>query len=96
MKVKKIAYTVFLSSVFFNGMAQKTDLNRAEKKYNEYAYVEAISIYEKVAEKGYQDEKMFQRLGNAYYFNGELANALKWYKTLFAMNEQQEFEYYYR
>ena len=96
MKVKKIAYTVFLSSVFFNGMAQKTDLNRAEKKYNEYAYVEAISIYEKVAGKGYQDEKMFQRLGNAYYFNGELANALKWYKTLFAMNEQQEFEYYYR
>lgn len=96
MKVKNLIYTAFLSSVFFNGMAQKTVLNKAEKEYNQYAYVDAISIYEKVAESGYKDEKMFQRLGNAYYFNAELTKAVKWYDALFAFKDQQEPEYYYR
>ncbi|MFH6995969.1 OmpA family protein [Flavobacterium sp. FlaQc-48] len=96
MKIKKLLYTAFLSSVFFNGMAQKTVLNKAEKEYNQYAYIDAISIYEKVAESGYKDEKMFQRLGNAYYFNAELTKAVKWYDALFSLNNQQESEYYYR
>ncbi|WP_163411385.1 OmpA family protein [Flavobacterium ajazii] len=96
MKIKKIIYTVFLPFICFNGMAQKTVLNRAEKNYNQYAYVDAISIYEKVAESGYKDEKMFQRLGNAYYFNAELTKAVKWYDALFSLNNEQESEYYYR
>jgi outer membrane protein OmpA-like peptidoglycan-associated protein len=96
MKIKKIAYTVFLSSVFFSGMAQKSGLDKAEKNYNQYAYIDAIAVYEKVAKKGYKDEKMFQRLGNAYYFNAELTKALKWYDALFALNTEQETEYYYR
>ncbi|CAD0000389.1 flagellar motor protein MotB [Flavobacterium salmonis] len=77
-------------------MAQKAVLNRAEKNYNQYAYVDAISIYEKVAESGYKDEKMFQRLGNAYYFNAELTKAVKWYDALFSLNQEQEPEYFYR
>ncbi|MDR7212742.1 tetratricopeptide repeat protein, partial [Flavobacterium piscis] len=96
MKIKKIIYIAFLSSVSFTGMAQKTVLNKAEKEYNQYAYIDAIAIYEKVAESGYKDEKMFQRLGNAYYFNAELTKAVKWYDALFALNDQQEPEYYYR
>jgi len=96
MKIKKIIYTAFLSSVAFSGIAQKAVLNKAEKNYNQYAYVDAISIYEKVAESGFKDEKMFQRLGNAYYFNAELTKAVKWYDALFELNSQQEPEYYYR
>ncbi|CAA9202474.1 OmpA family protein [Flavobacterium collinsii] len=96
MKIKKIVYTVFMSSVFFNGMAQKSGLKKAEKDYNQYAYIDAIAVYEKVAKKGYKDEKMFQLLGNAYYFNAELTKALKWYDALFELNTEQETEYYYR
>lgn len=96
MKIKNLIYSAFLCSVSFSGMAQKTVLNKAEKEYNQYAYIDAISIYEKVAERGYKDEKMFQRLGNAYYFNAELTKAVKWYDALFAFNNQQEPEYYYR
>ncbi len=87
---------MFLPFICFNGMAQKAVLNRAEKNYNQYAYVDAISIYEKVAESGYKDEKMFQRLGNAYYFNAELTKAVKWYDALFSLNKEQEPEYFYR
>ncbi|WP_340696482.1 hypothetical protein [Flavobacterium gyeonganense] len=96
MKIKNLIYTVFLSSVSFCGTAQNTALNKAEKNYNQYAYIDAISIYEKVAENGYKDEKMFQRLGNAYYFNAELTKAAKWYDALFSLNSQQEPEYFYR
>ena len=96
MKTKNLIYTVFVSCIGFVGTAQKTVLNKAEKQYDQYAYIDAISIYEKVAESGYKDEKMFQRLGNAYYFNAELTKALKWYDALFLLNSQQEPEYYYR
>lgn len=96
MKMKKIIYTLFLSLFFFNGIAQKAILAKAEKEYNDYAYADAIAIYEKLAAKGYEDEKMFQRLGNAYYFNAELPKAATWYDKLFALNAQQEPEYLYR
>jgi outer membrane protein OmpA-like peptidoglycan-associated protein/tetratricopeptide (TPR) repeat protein len=96
MKMKKIVYTLFISFFFFSGMAQKALLNKAEKEYNNYAYADAISIYEKLAVKGYEDEKMFQRLANAYYFNAELPKAAIWYGKLFALNAKQEPEYFYR
>lgn len=96
MKIKYIASTIFLVLVALKGNAQKAGQNKAEKEYNQYAYIDAIATYERIAEKGYKDEKMFQRLGNAYYFNGELTNAVKWYDALFALNAEQEPEYYYR
>jgi outer membrane protein OmpA-like peptidoglycan-associated protein/tetratricopeptide (TPR) repeat protein len=96
MKMKKILYTFFLSLFFLNAVAQKSILAKAEKEYNNYAYADAIEIYEKLAAKGYEDEKMFQRLGNAYYFNAELPKAAAWYDKLFTLNAQQEPEYLYR
>jgi outer membrane protein OmpA-like peptidoglycan-associated protein len=96
MKIKNLVYTVFFILFAFSGIAQTGSIANADRKYNKYAYIDAIATYEKVAAKGYKDEKMFQRLGNAYYFNGELAKALHWYEELFAMNEQQELEYLYR
>jgi outer membrane protein OmpA-like peptidoglycan-associated protein/tetratricopeptide (TPR) repeat protein len=78
------------------GYAQKAKVASADKQYDRYAYVDAIATYERVAQKGYKNEKMFQNLGNAYYFNAELEKAGKWYGELFAMNQNQEAEYYYR
>ncbi|AWA28615.1 flagellar motor protein MotB [Flavobacterium magnum] len=79
-----------------NMYSQKTSLKKAEKKYDNYAYVDAIKIYETIAKKGYKDEKMFQRLGNAYYFNSEFEKAEGAYRELFTMNPEQKEEYYYR
>ncbi|MBE0393429.1 OmpA family protein [Flavobacterium sp. PL002] len=96
MKIKKILYTGLIILLALNASAQKAALTKADNNYNKYAYIDAIATYEKVAEKGYKDEEMFQKLGNAYYFNGELTKALIWYDALFAMNTKQEPEYYYR
>jgi outer membrane protein OmpA-like peptidoglycan-associated protein/tetratricopeptide (TPR) repeat protein len=78
------------------GYAQKATVARAEKNYDRFAYVDAIDNYKKVAAKGYQDEKMFQILGNSYYFKAELQEALKWYEQLFALYPNQNPEYFYR
>ncbi len=76
--------------------AQKVKIKKADKDYENYAYIDAIKTYERVAEKGYKDAGMFKKLGNAYYFNAELDKAEKWYGELFAMTQEVEPEYYYR
>jgi tetratricopeptide (TPR) repeat protein len=96
MKIKSYGYIALLSLLSLNGYSQKAKVAAADKKYEQYAYVDAIATYERVAEKGYRDEKMFQKLGNAYYFNAELEKAAHWYGELFSMNENQEPEYLYR
>jgi outer membrane protein OmpA-like peptidoglycan-associated protein/tetratricopeptide (TPR) repeat protein len=96
MKIKKLVYSTLLIVVALQGYSQKAKVAAADKKYDRYAYVDAIATYERIAEKGYKDEKMFQKLGNAHYFNAELEKAAKWYGELFAMNQEQEPEYFYR
>ncbi len=96
MKIKPLLYSGFLSFVALQGFAQKSKTASADKKYESYAYIDAIANYESIAEKGYQNESMFQKLGNAYYFNADFSKAAKWYAALFVMNKEQEPEYCYR
>ncbi|GIZ09261.1 OmpA family protein [Flavobacterium sp. UMI-01] len=94
--MKNYIYITFLLVVFTKCFAQKASVAAADKKYERYAYIDAIATYERIAAKGYKDEKMFQKLGNAYYFNAELGKAEKWYTELFDMNKDQTGEYCYR
>ena len=96
MKNYILLYVTIVSVFSFNLYSQKTKLAVADKKYDNYAYVDAIKTYERVANKGYKSEEMFKKLGNAYYFNAELDKAAKWYDELFAMTADLEPEYYYR
>jgi len=93
----KTLYTlVFVLSITIGAFAQGSKLNKADKKYDKYSYIDAIEVYEKVAEKGYKSAELFEKLGNAYYFNGELDKASKWYGELFALNQEVDSEYYFR
>lgn len=70
---------------------------KADKKYNQYAYIDAIKMYEKMAQNGYRSQDIFEKLGNAYYYNAELTKSAKWYKELFSMGEDSlQPEQYYR
>jgi outer membrane protein OmpA-like peptidoglycan-associated protein len=88
-----ILLTIGISCVSFS---QSSKLASADRKYDKYSYIDAIEIYEKVAEKGHKSSELFKKLGNSYYFNGELDKAAKWYGDLFALNEEVEPEYYFR
>ncbi len=96
MKIIKILLSCVLLLVLSKGHSQQTKLAIADKNYDRFAYIDAIATYEKVAAKGYKDEKMFKRLGDSYYFNADLVKAEKWYKVLFEMNPNQDAEYLYR
>ena len=94
MKNIAIVLIVILSSL--HSLAQISQLNEANKKYEKYSYIDAIEIYEKVAEKGYESPELFQKLGNSYYFNSNLLAAAKWYKKLFDLAPEQDPIYYFR
>ncbi|MDP5199131.1 carboxypeptidase regulatory-like domain-containing protein [Flavobacterium sp. DG2-3] len=77
-------------------IAQEGELKIADKNYDRYAYIDAIKIYENIANKGYKSADLFQKIGNSYYFRSQFQQAEKWYTALFEMNEKLEPEYYYR
>lgn len=94
MKIKAILIiTLFSIGSIYSQIGKQA---RADKKYDNYAYIDAIEVYEKVAEKGHKSVDLFEKLGNSYYFNGEYDKAEKWYSELFAMTEDVPAEYYFR
>ena len=56
---------------------------KADKGYEHLAFMDAVSIYEKIAAKGYKNASLLEKLGDSYYFNGKLTDAYKWYNELF-------------
>ncbi len=69
MKNNILLHLALIAAFSVNAFSQKAKINLAEKKYEKYAYIDAIKTYEKVAEKGYKSVDMFKNLGNSYYFN---------------------------
>ena len=96
MKTKIILFAIIISSLTFKGFAQKIAEKNADKKYEQFAYINAIKTYERIAKKGYKSEEMFKKLGNSYYFNADLEQARKWYDELFYLTQDVDSEYYYR
>ena len=80
----------------------ESKIKKANDLYGKYAYIDAIKIYERIAEQGYVDQNVLENLGNSYYFNADYTTALKWYDKLFenAKKDSQNYkitpEYYYR
>lgn len=85
-----------------NAQAQRVAEKKADKEYQTQAYVDAIKIYERIANKGYTNADMLRKLADAYYFNGKLVEANKWYTELFEGTYEDKgkepigSEYYYR
>lgn len=79
-------------------IAKKLDLNENEnlERSNGIAYIDILKTYERVVEKGYKSIDMLKKLGNAYYFIGQLDKAAKFYEDLFIMSSDLEPEYYFR
>lgn len=80
---------LFLLIVGFPGItaitAQERKIAKANENYEQLDYVDAQKIYLAVAEKGYESEELFTKLGNSYYFNAQYDEAVKWYARLFTL-----------
>ncbi|WP_311321832.1 OmpA family protein [Capnocytophaga leadbetteri] len=71
-----------LSSTSLLFAQPEKELEKANEMYKNFSYVDAIKIYERIAQKGFVNQEMLQSLGNAYDYNAEYKKALP--------------EYYYR
>ena len=92
----KIIYLILLAITTSNIYSQARLVKKAEQEYDKYAYIDVIKTYERIYDKGYKSDDMLLKIGNAYYFNAELEKAAKWYGELYANNQDQEPEFYYR
>ena len=86
-----------LSSTSLLFAQPEKELEKANQMYKNFSYVDAIKIYERIAQKGFVNQEMLQSLGNAYYYNAEYKKALPWYEQLFQEGKYKvKPEYYYR
>lgn len=96
MKRQLLLCLAIISFLSNSGFAQKAKIADADKKYNSYAYIDAIQTYERLASKGYQSVEMFEKLGNAYYFNSDFEKAAQSYEKLYQLQSELAPEYFYR
>ena len=88
-----------LLCIFSLGLgAQEKKVKKATDNYEDYAYVDARTLYLKLAEDGATNPEVFSKLGDSYYFTAEYTEAAKWYGKLLAdtTDSSVDPEYYFR
>ncbi len=89
-----------LTSLLSFGQSRKE--KKADRNFDTYAYVDAIQMYENMAEQGYINTSILSKLGDSYYFNAKFVEANKWYEQLIEGSYEDKDlttlnkEYYYR
>ena len=84
---KVFVFSVFLLTSIIH--AQKSDIKKADKKFEDLAYIDALNIYENVVNKGFEDEDLYKKIADANYFNANYDEAAKWYEKLFSLKVEQ-------
>lgn len=101
-KIIQIWITALCLSWGVTSFSQIKKEKQADKNFDRTAYINAIEAYERMAENGYVNVSILQNLADAYYFNGKLEQANKWYTELFEGSYEGKnlsnlpSEYYYR
>ena len=72
-------------------------VQKANDRYERYAFSPAIDVYQKVLERGFVSADLLKKLGNAYYFNSQYEKAHGMYSRLIEeFPEETEADYYFR
>ena len=75
---------IFMANLVFG----QTDNSTAEKNFNSLWYKRAAKQFQAKVERGDDSQEALQKVGDAYYFNTDMKNAVKWYGQLFSNYEQ--------
>jgi outer membrane protein OmpA-like peptidoglycan-associated protein len=93
-KMFLLVLVVFTAGTTFS---QKRDIQKANKQFDKFAYIDAREIYLKVVDDGYESAQIYEKLGDTYYYNSDYTNAAKWYQKLVdQFPDEATPEYYYR
>ena len=77
-------------------LAQERTIKKADKKFVSESYVSAIQIYERLANKGMGSEQIYEKLGDANYFNANYVQAEQWYTKRYELKGTFPKEFLYR
>ena len=77
-------------------LAQERTIKKADKKFVSESYVSAIQIYERLANKGMGSEQIYEKLGDANYFNANYVEAEQWYTKRYELKGTFPKEFLYR
>jgi tetratricopeptide (TPR) repeat protein len=93
MKCTKIAVLVAtILLVAFHALGQNTEqlAAQAAKAYNSKQYPEAITLYGKIIAGGNESSGLYYNLGNAYFRNNEVAEAILYYEKALKLAPNNE------
>jgi outer membrane protein OmpA-like peptidoglycan-associated protein len=77
-------------------LAQNRTLKKAEQTFTKESYVSAIQIYERLANKGMGSEQIYEKLGDANYFNANYVEAEHWYTKRYELKGTFPKEFLFR
>lgn len=89
-------YFLFLLLLAVSAMAQEQQLKKTDNAFEHLAYMDVVKIYEKAVRKGYGTPEIYQKLGDAYYFNALYPVANNWYAKVMETAAEVNPEYYFR
>ena len=96
----KYMFIVLLTNTFLFSNAQKRKVEDIQEDYSDYSYIKTSEVLLEIAEKGYKNQDILQKLGNSFYFNNKMDKAVKWYSELFdektIKDTEIDAEYYFR
>ncbi|MBP2833984.1 PD40 domain-containing protein [Aquimarina sp. U1-2] len=97
MNVNYYIILILCIGLSFTANAQEKRLEKADENFNRFAFVDARKIYLQVVKSGYESPELYQKLGDSYYFNAELEEAVIWYEKLInGYPDQIDAEYLFR
>jgi len=90
-------YTLILSIILANcSYGQQIKIEKGNENFNNYSFAPAIDIYTEIVSKGNSNTDVYKKMGDSYYFNGDLKEASVWYGKVIANDESVDPEYYFR
>ncbi len=93
--IKKLFVIIFVFSIQFIN-AQDQDLARAKRFFDRTYYIEAITLYEKLAEEK-PSQEIIKNLADSYYYTNDLVKAQRYYRFLIKNYDKDlERNYYFK
>ncbi|MBS7253411.1 OmpA family protein [Flavobacterium branchiicola] len=93
--MKKLYILSLVLSITFS-FAQKTNLKKADALFRNYSYVEASKAYEECLQNiKNPSAQTLKNAADSYYFISDSRNALKWYKKLYEVQDNNLTDIYY-
>jgi outer membrane protein OmpA-like peptidoglycan-associated protein len=77
-------------------VAQNRTLKKANNSFNNESYISAIKMYKRIVDKGMGSEQIYEKLGDANYFNANYTEAEQWYTKCYELKGNFSKEFLYR